>query len=443
MNRFSALLISLLLLSSCSDGTWWGATKKIDAKGERLKVIHNSSEAVVDDSIKNTIFRIPAPVRNSGWYKSSGITSSMVNNLELKMPLEKTNLFSVTGGKDFVIGGTPIIAENKLFAIGADGIITAYEIQTKQVLWQNEFFPTATKKGFFSLFSGVFLNGGLLYSDGIIYATAGLAEIIAIDATEGRLLWSAKLSSPSRSTPLKTNNNILFVQTADNKTFALEAMTGKILWNHIGIGEEISSLRTSAPIASDDTVIIQYTSGELYALSVSTGEELWTENLASPIDAIVTDSHLHTVITSPTIDGNTVMAYGHDGVMGVFDIKTGKPFWKKQLGIDKQFWVAGELVYAVTIDSDLIAIHKKDGKVKWSVDLSELSPEGIKTSWSSPIVGDSKVIILNSQGSMFFFDMNTGANLETIAIEQDTYLAPIIANGELFTISNSGTIGMY
>jgi outer membrane protein assembly factor BamB len=443
MKKIYIGLMSCFLLVGCSDGTWWGSTKKIEVTGERLKVIQTSTDLKVDEALKSSSFKTPMPVKNTGWYKSSGITSSMVQNLDLTMPLVKENLFSISGGGDFLIGGTPIIAENKIFAIGSDGIVTAYDIQNKTTVWQNDFFPNATKKGFFTSFGSKFLSGGLSFSEGVIYATAGLAEILAIDAKDGTTLWTAKLSSPSRATPLKTDNNQLIVQTADNKTFALDAKTGNILWNHIGIGEEISSLRTSAPIANNNVVIVQYTSGELYALALTTGEELWTENLASPLDAIVTDSHLHTVITSPTLDGNNVMAYGHDGVMGIFDLKTGKPAWKKQLGIDKQFWVSGDLVYAVTIDFNLIAINKQDGRIKWVVDLSELETTEGRTDWTSPIVGGSKVIVLDSQGSMFFFDMNTGEKLDQIAIDKDIYLSPIIANGNLFTLANNGSISMY
>jgi len=437
------LLVGTSILTSCSEGTWWGSTKKLDVKGERIKVLQHSSDLKVDPSLQSTSFVIPQPITNSGWYKSSGITSAMVKNLNVKEPLEKTNLFNVSGGGDFLIGGTPIIAENNIYALGSDGILTAFSLQNRNTLWQNDFFPNSTKKGFFSSFSSQFLSGGLSYSEGVIYATAGLAEIIAVNAADGTLLWSTKLSSPSRATPLKTDSNLVIVQTADNKTFALDSKTGTITWNHIGIGEEISSLRTSAPIASEDIVIVQYTSGELYALSIKTGEELWTESLASPIDAIVTDSHLHTVITSPTIDGQTVMAYGHDGVIGVFDIKTGKPIWKKQLGIDKQFWVGGDLLYAISIDKELSAINKSDGRVKWVIDLKSMeNPEG-RTDWTSPIVVNSKVTVANSVGLLYFFDMTHGEKIEEVAIEKDVYLQPIVANSRLFTLSNNGSISMY
>lgn len=442
-NKFLVSLFTTLLLVGCSDGTWWGSTKKIDIKGERIKVLQTSSDLTVDQELKGKSYIIPQQITNSGWYKSSGITSSMVKNLYLKEPLSKSALFNISGGGDFLIGGTPIVAENTIYALGSDGIITAYSLQNKSTVWQNDFFPNATKKGFFTSFSGKFLSGGLSYSEGIIYATAGLAEIIAVNASDGSIIWTTKLSSPSRATPLKTESNLLLVQTADNKTFALDSKSGNIIWNHIGIGEEISSLKTSAPIANNDVAIVQYTSGELYALSLKSGEELWTENLASPIDVVVTDSHLHTVITSPTLDDNTVMAYGHDGVIGIFDLKTGKPSWKKQLGIDKQFWIAGDLVFAITIDRNLVAIDKKEGKVKWLVDLNDLEATIGIVDWTSPIVAGSKVIVANSIGSMYLFDMNTGEKIDQIAVDKDIYLQPIVANGNLFTLANNGSISMY
>lgn len=438
-----SLLVVSIFLVSCSDGVWLGAEKKLDLKGEREKVIQLSSDLQLDSSLSGKVFPMPNSVKNTGWYKSSGITSALVSNLYVQEPLTRDELFSIASESDFLIGATPIIAKGKIFAMGVNGIIKSYDIASKSIEWENDYFANATKKGLFDTFSGKYLSGGLSFADGVVYGTAGLGVVVAINSNTGEVLWSAKLSSPSRSTPIKTSKGMVIIQTADNKTFALNEKNGAIIWTHIGVGEEISSLRTSAPVANDNAIIVQYSSGELYALSHDLGEEIWVESLASPLDVVVTDSHLHTVITSPTLDGNYVLAYGHDGAMGVFDIHNGKALWKKQLGIDKQFWVAGDLIFAVTINSQLIAVSKKDGGVKWLVNLNSLLKDDEKADWSSPMIINNLVVLVNTLGKMMIFDPNTGNNSGQVEIDKDVYLSPIVANGEMYTLSNNGEVTQY
>jgi len=441
--RFGFLFCALIFLAGCSDGLWLGSEKKLDLKGERVPVIRHDTDLVVDKKTSLSQANIPQPVRNTGWYKSCGITSSKVFNLHLETKLEKKPLFSIGSGSDFLIGSSPIMHGNNVVALGADGIIKSYDLAQDKIKWINDDFPTSAKKGFFDILNSSYLSGGLSYSDNVIYATSGAGSIMALDSSNGQAIWAIKLSSPSRATPLKTNKDIIIVQASDNKTFALNSKNGQIIWTHIGISEEISSLRTSAPVANKDTVIIQYSSGEIYCLSIDNGDEIWSESLTSPLETIVTDSHLHTVITSPAIDEKYVYAYGHDGMVGVFNIDTGSTLWKKQLGVDHQFWICGDLIVGITNTSKLIGINKQDGKIRWIQELASIAPNKETIEWTSPVVANSNAIIANSNGEMFFFSLVDGAIINKIAIPNDVYLSPVIANGEMVILSNDGQVNMY
>ena len=209
----------------------------------------------MDEDTKKAEMIIPQSVRNTGWYKSSGITSSQVFNLYLDSKIERRDLFSIGADSNFLIGSSPIVHDEKVLALGTDGIIKSYNLTTEEIAWQNDSFKDLSKKGFLDQLSSNYLSGGMSYSEGFVYATSGAGAVIAINAKTGESVWSAQLSSPSRATPLKTIKDVLIVQASDNKTFALSSKTGAILWTHIGISEEITSLRTSAPVANNNSAV--------------------------------------------------------------------------------------------------------------------------------------------------------------------------------------------
>jgi len=447
MNKLNfKYLLLLFLLSACSSKSdlWFGADKKLDMPGERISVIYNLKELVPNEKIEDKKFLTPQLVKNDGWYKSSGITSSQVENLYLNQPIAKEANYSVTGNDFFLLTSTPILVGDNLYVIGSDGIITAINTKTNSTIWSNDYFSKITQKSIFDTFARVFINGGISFADGKIYATAGYADVIAIEPENGKVIWSITLSSPTRATPLKVGN-ILIVQTTDNKSFALDAENGNIIWNHLGINEEINVLATFAPISIGDKVIIQYASGEVYALDASTGEEVWVASVSSGIDRVRAYDHLNIAITAPATDGRRVYTFSNDGVFGAFDIITGNPIWKHDLGINKQFWIAGKYIYAISNNKQLVSINIETGYIRWVSDLKYLVEveKEVDTFFSAPVVADDKVIVASSNGKLLFFDMSNGNKIDDIEIDKDVYLNPVIANGDMFIMSNRGNITKY
>ncbi len=72
----------------------------------------------------------------------------------------------------------------------------------------------------------------------------------------------------------------LFAVTIDNQTYALNAASGEVLWSHRGINETAGLMSSASPAVTGDTVIVPYSSGEIYALSVTDGKEIWSDSFS-------------------------------------------------------------------------------------------------------------------------------------------------------------------
>ena len=75
------------------------------------------------------------------------------------------------------------------------------------------------------------------------------------------------LGPPVRTPPTVSQGRV-FVVTPDNELQVIDADTGELLWTHRGIEEIASLLGGGGPAVSGQTVIVTYSSGEIYALRV-------------------------------------------------------------------------------------------------------------------------------------------------------------------------------
>jgi outer membrane protein assembly factor BamB len=97
----------------------------------------------------------------------------------------------------------------------------------------------------------------------------------------------------------------------DKNVYALNASTGKVVWNYTTGGFVIGS------VAVDDSRVYVGTwdAGNFYALNSSTGAELW-------------DAKISHVRTTPAIDNGIVYVSSDDFYLHAFNASTGALLWK-------------------------------------------------------------------------------------------------------------------
>jgi outer membrane protein assembly factor BamB len=447
MKSIKAYFIGLitLLCVSCSNtsGLWLGEDKKEKLPGERIAIIPETKSLEVDKVYQKHHVSIPKEQNIDIIDKSTGIDSSKYPNLKLGRDLAEYRSYSFTSNRLFASTTVPIFINDKMILLGTNGDLIAYQLNSKIKLWENRYFSKKAGKGLIS-FSTNFYEGGLSFSNNVIYVTAGLNEVIALNADTGELIWSKVIGSPTRSTPLILVDKII-VQTTDNNAYALNINSGEIIWTYLGIKGEVSMISTASPIVSNNTLIIQQSTGTLVGIDAVTGNEVWSFEITSELERLSIQQQVHDVIHKPLIDGHNIIAYGNDGIIGAFSLRDGQSYWKKNLGVNRPVWVCGELLIAITKSKELIAVNKNDGRVKWFVDLTqhENTKSKAETIWLEPIVANGKVTVVNSQGRLFEFDVNTGMKLNDVKVEENVYLAPLVVNEKLYLISGKGRIVEY
>ena len=126
--------------------------------------------------------------------------------------------------------------------------------------------------------------------NGIMYVTTSFNHVYALEADTGKMLWHYKHKmGPVTTYCCGPNNrgvfpygNKVYMGTLDAKLLALDAKTGKLVWETQIADPELGYSETMAPTAVDGKILIGTNGGEygvrgfVKAYDAETGKELWT-----------------------------------------------------------------------------------------------------------------------------------------------------------------------
>lgn len=128
--------------------------------------------------------------------------------------------------------------------------------------------------------------------DGVMYITTSYNHVYAIDAATGKELWHYKHKMGPVTTYCCGPNNRgvaiagdrVFMGTLDSKLVALDAKTGKLIWDTEIADPELGYSETMAPVAINGRILIGTNGGEygirgfVKSFDAATGKLQWTFN---------------------------------------------------------------------------------------------------------------------------------------------------------------------
>ncbi len=208
--------------------------------------------------------------------------------------------------------------------------------------------------------------------------TSGRA--VALDATTGRVRWSADLGSTDSGLhhqPALYADGVLLAPTGAGAVVAIEVATGQELWTHQGDGS-VPALATGG-----GGVVYIGVTGQVSARDVHTGDTQWEV----PIPATEREPWI------AVHDQDVIAATDHG--LAAFAGDTGTPLWTADAGaLVGPPAVAGDEVYAAT-PHEAVAVDARSGEVTWRI----ASPEGALFV-ETPAPGRSTVMVATDQGRL-------------------------------------------
>jgi alcohol dehydrogenase (cytochrome c) len=259
-----------------------------------------------------------------------------------------------------------------------------------------------------------------LVVNGVLYTVQAPNDVVALDATSGRVFWvysyspspQARLCCGRVNRGLAILGNTLFMGTIDGHVIAIDAVSGGLVWNMTvsGARPEAGYAFTLAPLVVKDKVIVGSAGGEygvrgfLAALDARTGKEAWR----------------FSTIPGPGERGHETWAgdsWSHGGapvwVTGSYDRDLNLVYWG--IGNPGPDWNgdsrAGDNLYSESV----VALDADTGQLKWHFQFTphdEFDYDSVQVPVLAdlPWQGATRKVMLwaNRNGFWYVLDRTTG-----------------------------------
>ena len=430
-----AVVLAVLLAGGCS---WFGGDEKEKLVGTRVSVIALQEKLVAEPQSQPVT--LPEARRNADWLQAGGNPQHNMQHLQAPEaggnPAWRANTGEATEDSKPLLGA-PIVAMGRVFTMDTGHHVRAFDLGSGERLWSNDLAEKSDDDDA--------LAGGIAYEQGRIFATTGFGDIVALDAAGGTEIWRQSIAVPIHGPPAVDSGRI-FAISIDNVLHARSAINGSELWPpHRAIIEPAALLGGANAAVAGGILVAPFTSGEIVALRVDDGRQLWSDSLGTSrrTDELAQLADIH---ARPVIDGGKVFALSYSGLLAAIDLRSGQRIWDREIGGIDQPWVAGGFLFVINNDSQLLCLSADNGSIVWVTQLQVFKNERKLTDpivWSGPVLAGDRLIALGSHGEAVVASPYTGQILKTFRLPSGVSVAPIIADGTLFILGDDASLFAY
>jgi len=434
------LVIVVAGLSGCDTLSGLFTSEERDKlPGTRISVLALERELRPNVEAVDTQIILPRPEDTTIWPGAGGLSHHAMHHLVIGDAPKR--VWTVGAGEGSGLRNRafaePIVADGRIYTMDAEGFVSAYDAANGRRFWRVATAPRSER-------DNAFLGGALCIEGGRLFVTTGAAQVLALDAMTGKEIWRESVETPVRAAPT-VNAGRVFVVTVENELTALAADTGRKLWTYTGAPTPTILLGGSAPAVDGGVVVATLSSGELVALRSDNGVTLWTENLVASRRTEAA-ANLPDIAARAVIDKGRVYAVGQSGVLAAIDLRTGRRVWDVPVAGIHEPWVAGDFLFAITLDGEAVCIDARSGRILWVTQLPRFEDESDSTGrivWAGPALASDRLILVGSNSQALSLSPYSGAVLGRVDLRASSSLAPVFANSSMYVLDDDGDLSAY
>ncbi len=427
----ACLIVALFLLVACAE-------KELILKGEREAVLLETSSLVINDGAAADFGATGSPTENQNSGHPGLSAGHAGGHLSLKTPLKPVWRSRIVAPDDDVVGlPQPMIFGGRIYALGADALLTAFDLESGEVFWQ---FQLNTPDS--ELFPGK--AGGIAVNDEVVAVHAARNSLSLLDVKNGLELWRIEHDSPLAGGPTLIDNLGVVVTDIDGYVFVYRLSDGELAWQSIGLPVDTVVFGAPSPAVSGAELVLAGAGGEIAIHNIDNGQLLWADSLAalSPTTPL---QELGDVLAHPIHDGKNIYVISQSGLLSAYDSKTGVQIWEHPLAGVQMPWIAGNSLFVLTVEGHVIALRKSDGAVRWMTALDgsgELgaSKPGTFRDYFGPIVASGMVHVLSEGGKLVSLNADTGEKISSQSLGGKVSVSPQIAQSRFIYLTTSGQL---
>lgn len=455
---------ALFALSACSSapvrtvtGIFTDSEEEKEAKAEaaqkeedeRISILSFEETLTPDPRFAALSIELPPAYTNQSWPQPGGEADHTLHHLTAGLTLERAWKTDVgkASARRARLTSPPVTADGRLYTSDAETTVSAFDAETGDTIWETPLAPeiddafrireilARPKK------SEIGFGGGVAYDGGRVFVTSGFGFIAALDADSGEELWRFKTEAPVRTPPTAHAGGVYFV-TITNELVALNQADGEKLWDFQSFEEPARILSSASPAAAGDLIVAPFSSGEVVAFLANTGQPVWNDTLSQSA-SLTSLASLNDIAGSPVIDRGLVYVVSHAGKLTAIDIRSGQRIWEVPVASVQMPWVAGDFIFVVSVDGELVCVSREEGAIIWVSQLDRYKNEKKRKgriAWAGPVLAGDHLVLVSTEGKIVKVDAVTGTVAETGKLGDGSVVSPIVADEKVYVLTEKGEL---
>jgi outer membrane protein assembly factor BamB len=354
---------------------------------------------------------------------------------EVQNQISPKKVWSAQVGKGvahYESGLRPLIHADRVYMASREGMVMAFELSSGKRLWTYDLRKDDTLSTIQKLrqrFSSdnARIAGGISQGFGNIYFGTENGEVVALNAETGQLSWRVQVPGEVLVSPA-VGDGFVVAKLGTGALVGLSSDNGEQRWIFENEQPPLTLRGTGEPVIESGGVVYGTASGRVGVLVVDRGFQAWEENIATPKGS--TDlSRLVDVDAKPIVVAGTIYTIAFNGELHALELRTGQQLWKRDYASFRNMTVQGTVLYLVDSVGRIYAIDRRNGTELWS-------QTGLHRHFlTGPAVYKDYLVVGDNKGNLHWLDRNSGDFVARQSFDSSGFFREPVSNNEVLVIS--------
>ena len=420
MNKNILYIIILIFLTNCSL-----SNKEVNENNKSIDIFKKIDpiQRELNSDLKTKKFET---------FKSNPFLNNLTNsngNINFETNFEKKKTYKFSKIEKFKSNQPEIFFTNNNDIIFFNGKGTIFKLnENLKEQWKINNYNRKEKK-----------NNPILYFAQIenkLIVNDNLSKMYAIDLLTGKILWS-KYSSSSFNSDIKVYNKSFLTLDFDNIIRAISSNDGKEIWRFSTENSFIKSQKKLSIILKDEIVFFVNNLGDITALDVNNGSLIWqtpTQNNLIYQDTFTLEN------SDIVFENDTIYFSNNKNEFFALEARTGIIKWVQSINSSLRPTIIEGLIFTVSNEGYLFLIDDQTGNILRITDIfkgfknrKDLKPTGF-------IHGKYKLFVSLNNGRLLTVDSSTGKQEEITKIHASKISRPFIFKNSMYLIKDNALL---
>ncbi|CAM5223733.1 outer membrane protein assembly factor BamB [Alishewanella longhuensis] len=336
------------------------------------------------------------------------------------------------GVQHYESGLKPLLFNDKVYMASREGVVLAADIQNGKRLWTFDLRKDDTLSTWERLrqnwsSENARIAGGISQGYGNIYFGTENGDVVALNAETGALVWRSQVPGEVLTSPA-VGDGFVVVKLGTGGLIALNPDNGEERWIFENEQPPLTIRGVSEPVIDSGGVVYGTANGRVGVLVVDRGFQAWEEAIATPKGS--TDlSRLVDVDAKPIVVAGNIYTIAYNGELFALDLRSGQQLWKRDYASFRNMAVSGTVLYLVDSVGRIYAVDRRNGTELWS-------QTGLHRHFlTGPTVYKDYLVIGDNKGNLHWLNRSTGDFVARQRFDSSGFYREAVANSDYLVIT--------